>query len=196
MTTKPNYNIIIDFDDVIFPFCQGVMAVLKEEGITGTITQWALEHDFGMNRVEFWDMLYQPKHNETLFMQPIPLTTLNQLRRLRYAGHRLHIVTARTNPISEGFAMDVIRRDNVPLDSITFTKNKGPMVTELDASIALDDRVENVLAMGDAGAAAFLMTAPHNTKVTGLPRVTDLTDFANTVIDFQDQYVQLRGLAA
>jgi 5'(3')-deoxyribonucleotidase len=197
--STPNYEIILDFDDVIYPFCQGIMAVLAEEGITGTITQWALENDFGLDRVAFWDMIYQPKHNETLFMQPIPLATLAQMRRLRYAGHRLHIVTARTNPTSERFAMDVIRRDNVPVDSITFTKNKAPMVNELDASFSLDDGPHNYEAFHLNDHLTFLMDAPHNQHVTEFPsgrRVSDITDFANTVIGFQEHGVQLRGAAA
>jgi 5'(3')-deoxyribonucleotidase len=194
----PNYEIILDFDDVIYPFCQGIMAVLAEEGIAGTITQWELENDFGIDKVAFWEMVYQPKHHEALFMQPIPLATLAQMRRLRYAGHRLHIVTARTNPTSERFAMEVIRRDNVPVDSITFTKDKAPMVDELNASFSLDDGPHNYEAFTLVDHLSFLMDAPHNQHVTEFAsgrRVSDVTDFANTVIAFQEHGVQMRGAA-
>jgi hypothetical protein len=197
--SKPNYNLILDFDDVIYPFCQGILAVLAVEGITGEITQWALENDFGMDREDFWEMVYQPEHNETLFMQSIPLATLSQMRRLRYAGHRMHVVTARTSPTSEHFAREVIRRHNVPIDSITFTRDKGPMVDELNAEFSLDDGPHNYVALDQINHLTYLMEAPHNQHFTvneeGWPvrRLASMTDFANTVIAFQEADVQLRG---
>lgn len=198
--TKPEYNLIIDFDDVIYPFCNGIMAVLAAEGIAGTITQWALENDFGIEREAFWDMIYQPKHHEILFMQQIENATLAQMRRLRYAGHRIHIVTARTNETSEAFCREVVRRDNIPFDSLTFTKDKGPQVDELDAAFSLDDGPHNYMALDQQNHLTYLMDAPHNQEfnsIEGWPvrRLASMTNFANTVIAFQDHGVQLRGAA-
>lgn len=194
----PTYNLIIDFDDVIYPFCDGILAVLKKEGIAGQITQWALENDFGMEREAFWSMLYQPHHEETLFLQRIKSGVLDQMRRLRYAGHRLHIVTARTSEISEFYAREVCRRENVPLDSITFTKDKAPMVDELDASFALDDGPHNYTALDQDGCNAYLMDAPHNQHFNDplVRRVESMKNFANTVLICQQAGVQLRGVPA
>jgi hypothetical protein len=196
--TKPEYNLIIDFDDVIYPFCDGIMAVLAKEGITGAITQWALENDFGIEREAFWEMVYQPKHHETLFLQRIKAGVMDQMRRLRYAGHRIHIVTARTNPTSEHFCREVVRRENVPFDSLTFTKDKAPMVAELNASFALDDGPHNYTALDEAGCNAYLMDAPHNQQFDAwnVRRVESMKDFANTVLFFQEAGVQVRGAAA
>jgi hypothetical protein len=200
--TNPEYNLIVDFDDVVYPFCNGIMAVLAVEGITGQITQWALENDFGIDREQFWDMIYQPKHHELLFMQRIENETLAQMRRLRYAGHRINIVTARTNETSEHFCREIVRRDNIPFDSLTFTKDKGPMVDEFDAAFSLDDGPHNYTALDQVNHLTYLMDAPHNQHFEstdeGWPirRLASMTNFANTVIAFQDHGVQLRGAAA
>lgn len=196
--SKPEYNIIMDFDDVVYPFCDGVLAVLAKEGITGTITQWALEDDFGMDREEFWDLVYQPRHYETLFLQRIKSGVLAQMRRLRYAGHRIHIVTARQTEVSEFFCREVIRRENVPIDSLTFTKDKGPMVDELDASYALDDGPHNYTALDQEGCNAYLMDAPHNQHFNEwhVRRAMSMKGFVNTVLYYQQAGVQLRGEAA
>lgn len=193
-----SYDIILDFDDVIYPFCNGILAVLAKEGITGSITQWAVEEDFDMEREEFWDLIYQPKHHETLFLQRIESDVLCQMRRLRYAGHRLHIVTARQGETSEGFAREVIARDHVPVDSITFTKDKGPMVAELNATFSLDDGPHNYAALDQQDHLTFLMDAPHNAQ-TFVPlgrRIYAMNDFAATVLAFQQAGVQVRGAAA
>ena len=191
----PNYSIAMDFDDVAYDFCGGVTAVLADEGITGEISQWEMEHDFGLSKADFWELVYQPKHHETLFLQPVAYTVLAQIRRLVYAGHALHIVTARDGEHPERFCREVLAREKIPASTLTFTSDKAAAVRELEADFALDDRPKNVIAMGQAGAAAFLMTAPHNTNVTGLPRVHNMTEFTNTVIGFQDAGVQLRGIA-
>jgi len=199
MTKEPTYNILIDFDDVIYPFCDGIVAVCAEEGITGEITQWALENDFGMDKESFWEMVYQPKHHETLFLQSIDFQVLNQIRRLRYAGHRLHIVTAREGEHPERFCREVLAREKVPVDTLTFTKDKAAGPDELDATFSLDDGPHNYEALNQVDHLTYLMDAPHNGAFTrsksGMPvrRVNSMTEFTNTVIGFQQADVQMRG---
>ena len=195
----PSYNIILDFDDVIYPFCQGILSVLAEEGITGEITQWRLEKDFGMESKEFWELLHQDKHAETLYMQPIPFRVLAALRRLRYAGHRLHLVTARTLPSAMYYCQQSLMKWKVPLDTVTFTHDKGPMVDKLDASFSLDDKPENWVDFNKApNHHAVLMDACHNSKFVEyagdpVPRVESLDQFANHVIALQAADVQVRA---
>lgn len=197
--TNPTYNIILDFDDVIYPFCGGIMAVLAEEGITGEITRWDLERDFGFDGPTFWEMVYQPKHHETLFLQPIPFDLIAQIRRLRYAGHRLHVVTAREGDAPEYFCREALRQNNIPLDSLTFTKDKGPMVEELDAAFSLDDGPHNYETFIQFGHYPMLMDAPHNrgfdqaSDGQAVRRIDSMNTFANIVIGFQEADVQMRG---
>lgn len=188
--SRLEYNVIIDFDDVIYPFCQGIYAVLANEGIYGTITRWDLEKDFGMERGDFWRLVNEDRHLETLYMQHCREDVLRPLRTLRYYGHRLHIVTARQTPMSEHFCREVIRRDNIPFDSLTFTKDKGPMVDELKASFSLDDGPHNYAALDQPGHLAFLMDAPHNQGYVAR-RVHNVNQFASIVLGYQEAGVQV-----
>lgn len=191
-----SYSIILDLDDVIYPFCQGITEIMRKEGFDGEITQWDMHHCFGLERKEFWDLVTLPKHLETLYMQPIPLGVQAQLRRLRYSGHRVHIVTARENEASVFFAHEIVKRDNLSIDSLNFASDKAPMVDELDASFSLDDRPKNYIALDNQfNHLAYLMDRSHNQGFMEPPprRVYSVKQFTDTVLLFQDAGVKVRG---
>jgi hypothetical protein len=89
----------------------------------------------------------------------------------------------------------------VPFDSLNFTKDKGPMVDELNAAFSLDDGPHNYTALDQPNHLTYLMDAPHNREFQSIEgrlvrRLDSMTNFANTVIAFQDHGVQLRGARA
>ena len=186
-------------DDVIYPFCEGIEAVLAREGIEGKITQWEAHKDFNMESGEFWDLVYQPKHHDELFLRAIPAETLRHLRRLRYAGNRLHIVTARTRPAAVNACREVMLLWNVPCDTLTFEEDKGAMVDTLNASFSLDDKPGNYGDLNQENHLAFLMDAPHNrlfvedSNGEHVRRINSIAEFADLVLGFQRLRVQVRG---
>lgn len=197
--TKPTYDILLDFDDVIYPFCDGLEKVLADEGIYGNITQWEVHKDYGMSVEEFWDLVYQPKHEETLYMQRIDLETLTAMRRLRYQGHRLHIVTSRIHPRAIRYCYEVLSRDAIRVDTVDFARDKAPFVQEYNAEFSIDDHVRHYENYNQWGHLNYLMDRPHNIGFQGteddpsVRRVQNLTEFANLIEVFQSHGVKVRG---
>ncbi len=193
MSNKPTYDILIDFDDVIYPFCRGVMQVLKEEGIEGKITQWDMHKDFGMERDELWDILGKPKHAKTLYMQPFDPEPLDQLRRLKYAGHRLHLVTARSTEASQYYCMQSLRAGNVAVKTVDFDSDKAKYVHIYDASFSIDDSFAIHQSYPQKWHASYLMTRSHNVSEKAHRRVHSVTEFADIIQRAQADGVQMRG---
>lgn len=196
-------SILVDLDDVLYDFCGVAQRVCERAGITsgGTITQWAFERDYDCSREDLWKVLNSATVTGELYEGPPIPRTLSQLRRLRYAGHRVHLVTARgfgpQGALVEALTREWVRLHNVSLDALAFTKDKGGYVEENRITWALDDKPANCAAMLDAGATTFLMLAPHNQNVYGFPRVETVREFADIVIAAErGSSVQVRGEAS
>lgn len=199
---KPTYSIILDFDDVIYPFTEGVMDVLRAEGVDKgrTITQWNMHEDFGMDRQEFWRLLHKPEHFDTLYGRRIEGRVRMHLEDLMIAGHTLHVVTARKGAHLERQTRHVLEKHRVPFHSIIFAHDKGSMIDPLDASFSLDDRPENYLELDRDQHLTYLMERPHNRQFRDahptVRRARDMKGFVDTVLGFQDYGVHLRGKEA
>jgi uncharacterized HAD superfamily protein len=187
----PTYDIILDWDDVIYPFCHGVTDVMRMHGHAGTITRWQCHEDFDMEAEPFWNLVYSEPW--VLFGQRIEGEVIRSLNRLDHAGHRLHLVTARERDDAQTYCWAQIQDYDLPFTSVTFTKDKGPMVTELNASFSLDDGPHNFHALDQRNHVAFLMDAPHNRDTYTEKRVVSVKQFADIVIGFQEAGVKLRG---
>lgn len=183
MTT---FDVIVDVDDVLHPWSKTAHAICERAGITNgqPITQWHFWLDYGIEEGELWSLLNSKQaHAELYTAAPIP-HALTALRRLRNFGHRVHIVTARGyGPMGEQIQMetrDWISTWNVPLDTLTFTKDK----TSVKADFALDDGIHNYEALNAAGVACSLMDAVHNQHYEVPPgrRAYSVGQFADQVL--------------
>lgn len=181
--SKPEYTIILDFDDVIYPFCEGVMDVLEQEGIARgrRITRWDMHRDFGMERGDFWQTLNKDIHFDRLYNRKLDTRTIAALDDLYQQGHELHIVTARHERL-RWITEDIVRLQLLPITEVHFTEDKGSLVSTLNASYSVDDRPRNYVDLDlQVGHDCFLMEAPHNARFrlnSGVRKVQDLTEFA------------------
>lgn len=189
------FDVIVDVDDVIFPWSKTAHGICERAGITNgnEITQWHFWLDYGIEEGELWAVLSDRKAHEELYSAPPIPNALTALRRLRNFGHRVHIVTARGyGPMGEQIqaeTRDWISNWNVPLDSLTFTKKKAT----IKADFALDDGIHNYEALNDAGVACSLMDAVHNQEYDVPPgrRAYSVGQFADQVLFA----ASLRGVA-
>ena len=103
------------------------------------------------------------------------------MQRLSAAGHTIHVVTDRPEFVIEE-TRNWLTKHDIPADTVTIGrdktvfKNYGP-----GPYYAIDDRVENVQAMRDAGVNAYLLTWPWN-ESSELPRVSSVDEYVDIVL--------------
>lgn len=182
--TRPTFDIIWDYDNVTYPFSSRAHELLTRAGITKgrPITRWRMEEDFECTSEVLRAALGEVTLTGELYDAPLIPGVLPQMRRLRGHGHRIHVVTARGfgqhGDLIQAITRDQIRSEGVPLDSLTFAKDK----TVVPAHFALDDGHHNYIQLNAAGVMVYLMDQPHNQAFQGVRRVRSVEEFANHVL--------------
>lgn len=171
MLTRP--SIVLDVDDVLFPFCEAIHPVIQDAGLCndqGPPSQWDLAAHYGSPASELWDCITDA-YSDGLLMQPPFEHVPEMLDVLREMGASLHIVTARgcfRNGLSE---QDQLVREqtrewldlyDVPHDTVSFARDKTGPALRYEADYALDDNPDHVQSLMDIGVEAFLADQPHN----------------------------------
>jgi hypothetical protein len=104
-----------------------------------------------------------------------------QMARLIEAGHTVHVVTDRPVPAVEP-TQKWLAEHGIPFTTIDFSRDKTVFLAHGPAPYyGLDDRIENVQKMQDAGVHAYLLTRPWN-EVADLPRVSVIKDFVDIIL--------------
>lgn len=105
------------------------------------------------------------------------------MQRLHDAGHRLHIVTDRSFGYrSHDNTVAWLWRNQIPYDSITFTKHK----TIVRPDITMDDRAENFTMLCNAGIDCRLFDKPWNTHVDTERRVSGWAEYEEAILRLAD----------
>lgn len=173
---------MVDWDDVGYAWSETAHALCERAGITNgnTIKSWAFHEDYGITKEELWEVL--DSDLDFLYTQPIIPGTTAALNRIRNLGHRVHIVTARGfGPNGDAIRLythEQMIRENVPLDTLTFTKDKA---AEGFFHYAVDDGVHNYEALNGVGTMVYLLTQPHNVNEPNVRRVKNLGEFADII---------------
>lgn len=182
------FDIMADLDgvfnnwvDPFYPYLCGV------HGITEP-TEWRIWHHYRNHDISDEDFVATLNKfaEEGLFTANPPFPgTVEQLKLLVEAGHRIHVVTDRPAAAHDD-TEKWLNDHQFPHDTLSFSRDKtvfkqyGP-----GPYFAIDDRVENVQSLRDAGVNAFLLTWPWN-EDSALPRVESVEVFRETVELFSD----------
>ena len=151
--------------------------------------------DYGVAK-EAWEEVIATATLDGMDRDTPPISgAAGSMRRLKWEGHRIHIVTAR-GFMEHGdrirtWTKEWLEEFAIPYDTLTFTKDKVAAQEALGVCFdhALDDGWHNYVALEGAGVTTWLVDAPHNRK-NGTPmRVPSLE--AWTV-----QYLSTNGEAA
>lgn len=182
--TRTTFDVLVDVDDVLFPFSTRAHAICERAGITNgkVITQWNMHLDYGITSEALWAVLGAATVSGELYDAPAIPGALRQLRRLRSHGHRVHVATARGfgehGELVQSITRDWLRSEGVPLDSVHFVKDK----TVVPAHFAIDDGIHNYQALDEAGVMVWLHSQPHNQSFEGARRVSSVEEFVNNVL--------------
>jgi FMN phosphatase YigB (HAD superfamily) len=198
-------DIMFDYDDVVFPTMYSIHDLAREAGLhNGDVdpqwkgwTVYRLPDGTPCPPEVYWDLwsdfALAGGYTDT---PPIP-EAAEAMRELYFAGHRIHIVTAR------GFmahAQDIrrwtlehIEDFGIPWHTLTFAQDKvAGMIDALggweppDArpsfDYAIDDSPKNVFNLRNAGIKAYLLDHAHNLNHEGdMPRVSSVPEFAKII---------------
>jgi FMN phosphatase YigB (HAD superfamily) len=152
-------HIGIDLDHVVYPFtdvfAQYVHTVTgRPLTELGPAQRWEFYEDWGYSLDEFFRFFVEGVDAGFIFRKGLPVPgALDALHALKRAGHTLHIVTNRSvGRHSQASSEAWLKEHGVPCDSITYAADKNVVGTD----VFIDDMPENVLALREAGCAAFL----------------------------------------
>lgn len=140
--------------------------------------RWNMHECWGMEFDEWMNHFRRGVKRGVIFGSGDPYPgALEALRRLRGAGHTLHIVTDRFLPGAQESTVRWLERHAIPHDTLTFSADKT--IVRCDAFI--DDKPAHVRALEFAGVPAALMDQPWNQEADDLFRVQDWAHFEKMV---------------
>lgn len=185
------YDIMIDIDDVIVPWFETVDRMCVERwGLpaAGSCRTWSMHEHYGRTREE-WEAIVISATTQGLYTSTDPFPgSVEALRRLYWAGHRLHIVTARgfmaNGENIRAWTRQYLADYAVPHETLTFARDKYEAMEALEVTFdfAVDDGLHNFTHLLDRGVPVYLHDAPHNRHFETDRRVASLWDFANIVL--------------
>lgn len=186
-------DIMVDHDDVVQPWFEPVDERCREawdpQGLRGPCTRWSMWEHYERTQEE-WGGVVESAIEHGLYTSVDPFPGAQEaLNRLRWFGHRVHIVTARgfmaNGQKIRGWTTDYYRNYGIGHDTLTFAKDKVKAQAALGVTFdyAIDDGGHNYDALTDGGVNVFLAKAPHNGEHRASQRTDSLWDFANMVLE-------------
>lgn len=143
--------------------------------------EWHHYRNYGIVDPDFVKML-QDFAREGRFTSGPPFEgTPEAVRRLHDGGVSIHVVTDRP-PFVLDETVAWLKTYDIPFDSVEIGRDKTVFMRRGPAPyFGIDDRVENVQALVDAGVQAYLLTAPWN-EHANLPRVNTVDEYVDIVL--------------
>lgn len=197
------FDIGVDIDDVLHPWFLTAHELCVAADITNGVvpTTWRMSDEYGCDKDVWVKVLEQATKEGTLYgVPPIP-GAVEALRRLYFAGHRIHLVTARgTAAWQSPSEQKRIHHQTanwadeyaVPHEGlIHFESDKPRVARELGLDFFIDDGVHNfeALAMETDGCEVYLMTAPHNRDYWTPFRLETMDEFVEVVTEAAEEGV-------
>lgn len=195
----------VDLDGVLYYFksswCQYVVdagLVPADQVSTEEGAAYAFYEDHGFTAEQFWQQCHDGVDAGVIFRvgEPRP-GAVDAIARLKAAGHRIHIKTARhfgAEGASERNTREWLAEHGIEFDTLTMTTDKtaGPR-----CDVFIEDSVANYDALVAAGVRAALVNVPWNEPHDdGRARVADVGEFATAVLALADEIAWQRDHAA
>lgn len=175
----------VDLDGVCYPFHPSLRRYLEEHvkhpSDYPDATHWDFFLDWGLSVEDFLKHCNGGVDAGIVFSHGDPFPGVHEaLHRIKDAGHAIHVVTDRSfgQPgASAAATLAWLKRHDLPYKCVTFSSDK----TVANVDVFIDDKIENYLAVRDAGIDAYLLTRPWNEKLEGAKRVDSLLHFAELI---------------
>lgn len=175
-------EIMLDVDDVLMPWAEEVRDLAVELGVIppgSTWKSWSQWEDWGITR-SMWSAVVSVANDNGLYSKTAPyVDAVNQINRLKWEGHNIHVVTARQGPLIASLTPNWFHDNGIAYTTMTFTQDKvaAQKTLGVEFDYAIDDGPHNFDALTLAGVQAYLMDQPHNRHLNTDLRVRSLTEF-------------------
>lgn len=177
----------VDLDGVLYNFQSAFIAHLKSSpevqryNVRQVFDKWDFFKEWGMSSEEFIAQCNIGVDRGIIFRGPARKRAGSALRRIKAAGHEIHIVTDRsfgsTPKASQDATYDWLTQHRIPFDSVTFCADKTTVPTDM----FVEDKLENYDMLDSAGTEVYLINRPWNKRQDNRRRITSVTEFANIV---------------
>lgn len=168
MTRSPTLDVLLDIDGVLYPFPE--MFTPYAAGQLGReleldTTRWEFYEEWGVDYDAFVDLVTRGVVDRQLWWEGAPYADVPAaIDRLRSAGHRLHLVTAR-DITGQDAAMAAtnhwIAQHDLLVESVNLAQDKPTVLAALGLDpancVAVDDGPHHVLAWEAAGVFAVVL---------------------------------------
>lgn len=193
-------DIMVDIDDVVAPWFDTVDELCRTRWDAHHLppcSVWSMWEHYGRTQDEWGDVVVSAiQHGLYTTVDAIP-GSVEALNRLRWFGHRVHLVTARgfmqNAEQIRAWTPEWLARVGAGYDTLTFAKDKVEAMIDIlggwtppDArptfDYAIDDGGHNYDALADAGVNVWLCKAPHNANHRASQRVNSMWEFGEMII--------------
>lgn len=202
-------DIMFDWDDVI----QGLIVRLHEkahemglhDNTKEALEIWHGHLQYNCSEEDWWAVFDELMYEGFYHNGPLIPGVVDEIRRLKAAGHQVHILTARgfmahADEIRAA-TYEIIQNNDIPVDTITFDKDKvNGMISALggwtppDArpsfDFAIDDGAHNYEDLDNAGVNVYLLELPHNKQWRSenpeARTVASVNEFVNLILQKED----------
>lgn len=179
-------DIGVDVDEPLFPWYERAHEASIKFGLTdGTIMPqtWAPHEEYGCSLEDWWAALADAI--DWMYDAPPQPGSREAIERLMFAGHRVHLITARGTrgsplcQVIQQHTWNWVLDYDLPIASLTFSKDK----TIVHTDYFVDDNVDNWQALTAAGTRAYLLNAPWNAEQDTPFRVNSVREFADIILE-------------
>ena len=163
-------NVGVDLDGVVYAFKEAFVGYLQEQGyshctLEAATSTWYFFEGWGMTLDEYLQHFHAGVDAGYIFTKGEPEEgTVEATHKLHENGHKVHIVTDRSMGTRKGESARAtvkwLAEHGFYFDSITFTADK----TSVPTQVFIDDKVENYIALWNAGTTCYLLDRPWNQR--------------------------------
>lgn len=143
------------------------------------VTEWNWFYKFGMTLEDFLDVANRGADHGIIFTGYRIGNGRDLMKKLRAAGHTIHIVTDRsfgsTPDVSKKLTTNFLEHYGYEYDSLTFSRDKTVVPTDY----FIDDKLENYDALDKVGTKVYLLNRKWNEQNDTRRRVDSVEEFAN-----------------
>lgn len=184
----------IDLDGCLFDFHKSLVDYLCTIEHTWEIDKnepqdWHFYRHWGMSDQQFVDACNAGVDAGVVFRGNVHDGAADAIRRIRTAGHTIHIITDRqfgsTPEASQQATREWLDEHGIEYDTLTFSADKTIVPTDM----MVEDKLENYDALTKAGTLVLLINRPWNAPAgDGRNRISNISEFADVVLTF-DRYM-------
>jgi len=176
-----------DLDGVEYDFAESVRRTVRHfkmdlELCQGEPTDWYFYRAWGMTDAEFIDLCHRGADEGIIFAGERRPNGLENINRLRDAGHSIHIVTDRAfgaHPhVSKEITRIFLEQHEYKYDSLTFSSDKTVVPTDY----FIEDKISNYDDLDAVGTKVYLINRPWNIQDDNRRRVNWHRQFADKVL--------------